>query len=73
MKSTKNSERLGQQVQPGIEPGPSRLPALRAEPLNHWWGARYTDKNLLRQNFENWFLTYFIKQILFTFCMHVHC
>ena len=31
----KNSERLGRQARLGIEPGTSRLPALRKEPL-HW-------------------------------------
>ena len=37
-KTTENSERLGQQAQPGIETGTSRLPVLSAEPLRHWWG-----------------------------------
>ena len=31
-----NSERLGQQGRPGIGPGTSRLPVLRAEPLGYW-------------------------------------
>ena len=35
-KTTENSERLGRQERPGIEPGTSRLPVLRAEPLGHW-------------------------------------
>ena len=34
-KTMENSERLGQQARPGIEPGISRLPALSAEPLRH--------------------------------------
>ena len=37
-KTTENSERLGRQARPGIEPGISRLPVLSAEPLCHWWG-----------------------------------
>ena len=35
-KTTENSEQLGRQVQPGIEPGFSGLPALSAEPLLLW-------------------------------------
>ena len=34
-----NSERLGRKARPGIETGTSRLPALSAEPLRHWWGG----------------------------------
>ena len=37
-KITENSKRLGRRAQPGNESGASRLPTLRAEPLNHWWG-----------------------------------
>ena len=36
-KTTEDSERLGQQARPGIEPDISRLPALSEEPLRHWW------------------------------------
>ena len=36
-KTTENSERLGRQARPGIEPGTSRLPVLSTEPLRHWW------------------------------------
>ena len=32
-----NSERLGRQARPGIEPGPSYLLALSAESLRPWW------------------------------------
>ena len=42
-KTTKNSEQLGQQARPGMEPGISRLPALSAEPLRHWWGYIQTE------------------------------
>ena len=35
-----NSERLGRQARPGIEPGTSRLPALNVEQLHHWWGLK---------------------------------
>ena len=38
-----NSKRLGQQAQPGIESGTSRLPALSVEPLRHWWGNILTE------------------------------
>ena len=34
-KTTENSEKLGQQVRPGNEPGISRLPFLNTEPLHH--------------------------------------
>ena len=34
-KPQENSERLGRQAQPGIEPGTSHLPILSAEPLHH--------------------------------------
>ena len=37
-----NSEWLDWQAKPGIEPGTSRLPALRAEPLRHLWGDMVT-------------------------------
>ena len=32
-----NSERLGRQAQPEIEPGIPRLLALNVEPPRHWW------------------------------------
>ena len=32
-----NSEELGRQAQLLIEPETSRLPALSADPLRHWW------------------------------------
>ena len=35
-----NSERLGRQAQPGIEPDAFRLPVLSAEPLSHWWSDK---------------------------------
>ena len=35
-----NTEWQGQQALLWIEPGTSRLPALRAEPLSHWWGFK---------------------------------
>ena len=35
--TTENSERLGRQVQPGIESNTSRLTALNVEPPSHWW------------------------------------
>ena len=38
-KTWENSERLCKQDQPGIESGTSRLTALRADPLGHWWRA----------------------------------
>ena len=37
-KTTENSERLSRQARLGFEPGTSRLSALKAEPLCHWWG-----------------------------------
>ena len=37
-KTTENSERLGRQARPGIEPRTSRQPAFGVEPLGHWWG-----------------------------------
>ena len=37
-KITKNSERLGIKVRPGIEPDIFHLPILRAEMFSHWWG-----------------------------------
>ena len=33
--------KLGRQVRPGIEPGTSRLPVLRAEQLGHWLGVLF--------------------------------
>ena len=42
--TTKNSERLGRQARLGTEPGPSRLPTLRAVPLHYWWGVCLRDK-----------------------------
>ena len=39
-KPRENSERLGRQAGLGIEPGTSRLPALRTEPHRHWWGHK---------------------------------
>ena len=36
-KTTENSERIGRQARLGFEPGTSRLPVFRAEPLGHWW------------------------------------
>ena len=39
----KNSERLGRKARPGIEHDASRLPALRAEPLRHWWVQKPLD------------------------------
>ena len=36
----KNYEQLGRQARPGIKPGTSRLPVLRAEQLCHWWGDK---------------------------------
>ena len=38
-KTTENSERLCRQVRPGFKLGTSRLPALSAVPLRHWWGT----------------------------------
>ena len=37
-KTTENSGHLHRQARPEIEPGTSRLPALSADPLRHWWG-----------------------------------
>ena len=39
-KTTENSERLGRQARPGIEPGTTRQPVSSAEPLRHWWGVK---------------------------------
>ena len=36
-KNHKNSEQLGRQAQPGIEPGTSRLSALSVVPVSQWW------------------------------------
>ena len=36
-KNTENSERLGRQALPEIEPSTSRLPVISAESLSHWW------------------------------------
>ena len=49
-KTTENSERLGGQVLPGIEPGTSRLPALSAEPLGLPGGATVSGVAFLPQN-----------------------
>ena len=37
-KTTENSERLGRQARPGIQPGTSRQPVLCAELLSHSFG-----------------------------------
>ena len=29
---------------PGIESGASLLPAIKAEPLGHWWGSTFVEK-----------------------------
>ena len=42
-----NSERLGRQGRPGIEPGTFGLAALSAEPLSHWWGRWSMEHGLL--------------------------
>ena len=36
-KTTENSEQLGQQARPGIEPVTFRQSVLRVEPLSQWW------------------------------------
>ena len=51
-KTKENSEWLGQQTRPGIEPGTSRLPVLNTEPPCHWWGPCNQAKTSL-QNFRS--------------------
>ena len=50
-KITENSEQLGRQVRPGIEPGTSHLPILRKESLGHLWGL-YPLKAEVNQNID---------------------
>ena len=37
VKTMENSERLGGQVRPGIEPDTFCLPVLSTEPFSRWW------------------------------------
>ena len=39
----KNSGRQDRQARPDFEPGTSRLLALRAEPLGHWWRSFFME------------------------------
>ena len=41
-KTMENSERLGRQARPGIEPDTSRLPILNADLHSHWCGQGRT-------------------------------
>ena len=46
-----NSEQLGRQAWPGIEPGTYRLAVFCTEPLRHWWGQLYSE-SLSLESFE---------------------
>ena len=53
-KLLRNSERLGRQAWPGIEPGNSCLPTLSAEPIYRWWDATKKGKRQKKEKKGEW-------------------
>ena len=63
-----NSERLGRQARPGIEPGTSSLLVLSAEQLVHWrgvvlWGSTFLSIKVIIYIFSKNFKLYVFKKL----------